>query len=439
MRDGIWGKTVSCALVSAVAGVLQSQFAVAAENAPQRAPLEAEGFENASTAELESEFKTIITISATLNQAFLIWDDGIDRGSNIVGSSPDSSNIAIEGETEFGEGWSTGFAFGLDILNVQSDTVSQLDSVGDGQEIKLSDLYVNLIQEDLGEIVFGYADTASDGVDNYNFANADPLASMDVNDWNNEFFIRANGIDGFGDLRWGDFIDGALAGDTRGGINYTTPVFHGFSASAGVAGGDYYDASLTYEQEWAEQLKVVAAIGAWRDTQSDADAEEPKNDVGWGGSVGLRHLPSGLNIAFNYSTASHTDRCAEPGAVSGRCRGDDHVYHVIGGIVRDFTGLGNTSIFGEYYRGLKGWNDSDSDILEELELNAGDAAELTDSTASVYGVGIVQYIKDTSAAFYVGYRRYELDVDLVDGSGAAVPSKSLKDLDMIMTGVIVKF
>lgn len=386
----------------------------------------------------EDKLPISFVYSMVVNQAMLIWNDGVNTGSNFVGSSPDGTNITVEGESEFGDGWTTGFVFGLDILYQQSDTVDQLNGAGEGDSIKPSDLFLTLGHENYGLLVFGYAGTASDGVDSENAANADALASPDVSDWNAAFFVRGNDLDLDAEIRWGDYIDGALAGDTRNVIFYETPEYYGFKAAAAYDGVDYWDVGLRFEKTWEEQVAFGAAIGYWKDTTGEIGADEPTEDSGWGASVAMRHLPSGLNIAFNYSTADHANRCAEPGAISDACRGDDYVYYVIGGIERDFTGIGNTSIYGEYYRGDKAWNESDSDTLAAFELFSGEAEELSSSEVTAWGAGVVQYVENTAASFYLGYRHYELEVDLL-GADGPVAAKPLKGLDMVMTGVRFKF
>lgn len=395
-----------------------------------------------------------VTLSAVFNQAFLFWNDGGQSDTYAVGSAPDTTSLALEGEFDYPGGWSLGFTAGLDILHKQSDLVNQIDADGEETTGELSDLFFTLTHEKLGTLLIGYADSASDGIDNNNFANADALAGADVMDWNGAFFLRAAGIsgdaglatgetgafnDGFGELVWEDFIDGALAGDTRKIVSYTTPDLHGFAASAAVDDSQHYwDAALRYEADLAEQWRVAAGIGYWEDTAIDEDAGGRRDDTGWGGSFAVRHIPTGINLALGYGRLSHAKSCAEPGEVTGRCRGDDETLYVIGGIETDFTGWGTTSIYGEYYRGTKSWNLSDEDMLRTLEAVADEAEELSSSRVTVIGAGIVHNIKDTQVAIYLGYRHYQLDVDLI-ADGGPVAARDLDDFNVVMTGLRVKF
>ena len=156
-------------------------------------------------------------------------------------------------------------------------------------------------------------------------------------------------------MRWGDFIDGPLAGDSGRFVSYTTPEMAGFAASAAVGQGQeilllkngafefnqkdrglFVDGALRYAGELGGAFHVEGGIGAWRDTTQEQGAIEPTDDRGLGGSIAVRHMPTGLNIAVNAALESHTDMCDEdPGAVTGLCRGADRFLYVKGGIVRD--------------------------------------------------------------------------------------------------------
>lgn len=44
--------------------------------------------------------------------------------------------------------------------------------------------------------------------------------------------------------------------------------------------------------------------------------------------------------------------------------------------------------------------------------------------------------KDILTQLYLGYRHYELDVDLL-GAGGSVPTRDFEDLDVVMAGITV--
>lgn len=130
---------------------------------------------------------------------------------------------------------------------------------------------------------------------------------VSVQDWNGNFFLRFGDNNDLGPLRWSDFIDGALAGDTAGIIRYTSPTRYGFNFDAAWGENDYWDAALRYSRVWGNAFWVKGAIGYWSNRSEEIGADEPTEDEGWGGSIAIRHVPSGLNLAFNYATEGHTD------------------------------------------------------------------------------------------------------------------------------------
>ena len=402
---------------------------------PAAAPLEEENQEPQPTFVFRGEdFTADLTTTGVIDRAMLLWDDGRKTGAYFVDNQQDGSFLGVEGNVEFGNKWTVGAAAGADLLFAPSDDVDQSHPWGLDNRIDLSDLYATIGQENFGTIVVGYADTATDGIDNINLAELDTAADADVTNWNADFLIRPVGK-GTSDVRWGDFIDGTLAGDTRILVGYTSPKVKGFEASA-AAGDHYWDVALRYSGEWANTIEVESGIGYWQDTL--ADSAEPVADTGWGGSLAVKHIETGLNAAFNFGTASHTDNCFLPGAVSGLCRGDDTFYYVKGGIVRDFVDWGATAIYAEFYRETKKLNESDSGVLSALERDPGSAKELKRSLGTAWGVGVVQQVDDWNTELYLAYRRYNLNVDLL-GATAPVAAEKFRDFGVVMAGAKISF
>jgi hypothetical protein len=129
----------------------------------------------------------------------------------------------------------------------------------------------------------------------------------------------------------------------------------GFEGSATV-GRQYWDAALRYGADWGNMFRVIAGVGYFKNTETLPGDVEQTDDTGWGGSIAIRHIPTGLNIAFNHAVISHTENCAVRGVVSGLCRGDDEVSYVKGGIVSNLTEWGLTVFYGSERRShRRGW------------------------------------------------------------------------------------
>jgi hypothetical protein len=418
--------------------------------------------------------KVEVKVIGVVNRALLFWDDGVEHNVYGVDSPQDGSAILFEGEVDNGRGWKAGFAIGLDTLVSSSDTLDQfVDS--SGGIVEVSDVYWWVSHEKYGTVRLGLTDTASDGVDNINLAESDAAADVEVGNWLASFFLRAS--DGeLLDVRWGDFIP-AVAGDTVNTVTYVSPIYKGLEFSASAGKDDFRDVGLRYSETWAKSIIVRAAVGYYRNTtEEEPDAIEPLEDSGVGASLAFRHIPTGLNIGFNYGWQDHTDRCEEPGQVSGKCRGDDNFYYVKGGLVREWSSLGPTAFYGEYYLGKRRFNESDPDALGALLSAPGDfdvdpdnpdptkaAAELRDSTVRVWGFGVVQKIgediligsdepkepgekkeyagvwEEAPIELYLGYRHYEIDVDLISSDGGPAQARKLKDFDAVMGGLVIRF
>jgi hypothetical protein len=258
-----------------------------------------------------------------------------------------------------------------------------------------------------------------------------------------------------GQDRSGPFV--LLGGDTGRFISYATPRMMGFQLAGSIGrpqdlhfgrgenwfqeqnGGDFKDIALRYKGDWND-FKIAAGIGAWSRTTEEKGALEPVRDTGWGGSFAVLHKPTGLNIAFNYGDEGHTRTCLDPGAVTSRCRGNDKFYYVKGGILRDFFDWGPTAFYGEYFRSWKALHDSDESALRTLELNPGEAGELTRSVAQIWGLGAVQTIKPSkdrpyTTDLYIGYRHHELDLRLINNAGGPAAAARVNDFDVVMAGV----
>ena len=470
------GKLVrSVALAAtAVVGVMLYHASATAQNGKENGKKNGEengkenGKKNGEEDEKDEEGWKVI---GKLNPALLIWNDGRNgapsgtgrrRGAYVVDNDQDNSGIALEGKFKLDHGWTAGLKFSLDTKVVHSDSVSQLEP-GGRTDFEVGDAHLELGHEKFGKIVLGHGDSASDGTSNVNLAGSNVLADAEVENWNGSFFLRAAGT-GLTPLRWGDFFGGPQVGDTGRFITYWTPKVMGLEVGVAVGqpqeiflyrsgrrplfeektGGVLTDIGIKYEGKWADTFLVKAQFGAFKDTTEDRDAVEPTEDVGFGGSFAVRHIATGLNIAVNAGTKKYTNRCAEPGEVTGRCRGDDRFLYVKGGIVRDFFAWGPTALYGEHYRGRRAQNESDETVLRALELNLDEAEELKRSLQTVWGLGVVQTIKPDSTRnfttdLYVGYRNFALEVDLIGAEGSGVPARKVNNFSAVMAGIRLRY
>ena len=415
--------------------------------------------------------KVDLKISGAVSRALLFWDDGTESNVYSVDNAKSASTFAFDGEVEVAKGWKAGFTIGVDAIAASSSLVDQFNDTGGASFFDLADSFFFLSNDRLGTVRVGQTDSATDKIDNINLSGADIVADNAVQDFNGTFFLRS-GKGSPLSVRWEEFIP-PVAGVNANLVTYISPEWMGFTASASWGMDDWKDAALRYSGTWGQVFEVKAGIGTYQNTTKVGaplitpglpvvENREPVDDEGWGGSIALLHKPTGLNIAFNYNTESHTDNCSVRGTVSRECRGDDELFYVIGGIIRELNSLGPTVFYGEYFKGTRELNESDPDRLAALELNPLQALELEDSDVTVWGFGVVQKIEDSSQSggkkgaakdaaaepfmeLFLGYKHYEIDVDLIGSSSPTtvvpidVPAKKLNDFDAVVTGAIVRF
>jgi hypothetical protein len=441
--------------------------------------------------------KAELKIVGGVSRALLFWDDGARRDVFSVDNSNSGTDLKIEGDVELGGGWKVGFTVGFDVLSAPSDAVSQIDHNATGRSTPANRLRRDGLpsgffvaesnisiehEKRFGGVSLGLLDTASDGIDNINLSGSNTLADAGVEAWNGGFLLRAKDGTLLQNVAWGDFAEGKYMGGTVAGVGYTTPIFMGFEAGIAWGEDDFWDVALRYDSVWRNVLHVSGGIGYFSNRTEEAGDLVPKEDQGWGGSIAVLHIPTGLNFAYSTARQTHSNNCnvpdadaQGPGAVSGKCRGADTFHYFKGGLIRKIFSVGPTAFYGEYYTSRKEPNESEPDVLADLELNPGTAEELKDTRTRVWGFGVVQKFEDdepaekkskkgktgrgengaagenggsekkkrkkkeeTPVEIYIGYRHYEVDFNLID-AGGPIPGKKIQDFDVIMTGLTIRF
>jgi hypothetical protein len=412
--------------------------------------------------------KVDLKISGAVSRALLFWDDGHEQNTYSVDNAKSATTFSFDGEADIAQGWKAGFTLGIDAVFAGSDRVDQFNDSGNGGFFDLADSFFFLSNERLGMVRVGQTDSATDKIDNINLAGVDIVADNAVQDHVASFFLRS-GKNVVFDARWEDFVT-PVAGTNANLVTYVSPTMMGFQASASAGQDDFQDVALRYGGEWFQVFEVQAGVGFYRNTTEGNTTDPltglpvvnfPVDDEGWGGSFAVKHVPTGLNLAVNYSTLSHNDRCLSRGAVSLDCQGDDELLYVIGGIARDLVPLGPTHFYGEYYTGTRELNDSGRVAAFQLTAPApGEVREIEETELTVWGFGVVQKINDASKPagkggakaapgepameLFLGYKHYELDVELIGRASTSVAhtevaAKKLNDFDAVVTGAIIRF
>lgn len=413
-----------------------------------------------------------LNISGQINQAILLWDDGEDRDSYVVTNSNSNDRLRFDGSARISSdlraGYFMEFNFGLD----SSARADQLQAGFGTDEPRLRQNLWYFDSKKFGALTMGYGSPSTDDIIAYNLGGIGAAVSANAPLIGGNFFTRDATIDGFDgrndlaagntiSLRWRRFFD-RLDTPRANMVRYDTPVLHGFSASASWGEDDYWDVALRYARD-AGDFKVVMGIGYF------TDGTESNDTLGWPrggdiepnardsetrefkGSASVMHVPTGLFLtgAYLHREFSGNDLGVQTFACFGsndaaavRTQGfacgnrpDFDYYWLSGGIRRNFSSIGHTSIYGEYARS----QDAVTGLNVSLASAAGgDIDYVTESTAEIWGLGLVQQIRAAQMDVYFSYRHLQADVQGVESSGAAIDA-AIEDADMFMTGSRIRF
>jgi predicted porin len=265
--------------------------------------------------------------------------------------------------------------------------------------------------------------------------------------WNGGMFLISpspvSGIDTMWSGTWGAALGGgAVAGSglsRANAISYTSPAFGGFSVAAAWGENDVWDVALRYAGEFSG-FRVAAGIGYADNTGGfgdvvhdipDNDGKPTPNFVK--ASASILHVASGLYLTGTYVEArDRLDASNNPAS-------DTTLWYLQGGITKNWTGLGNTVIYGEYANiedplACSPNSDSSKSCLVYGGIDFADT--ITDSNATVWGVGIVQNIDAAAMELYLAYRRFTAEATF---EGWTDDTLKYNDADVVYAGGRIKF
>ncbi len=296
----------------------------------------------------------------------------------------------------------------------------------------------------MGRIWLGLTDSATGGINGINLANTAAAANMKPSLLAGGFLLRSS-TGALTGVKWSDVMgqngmSNGLGEESRTNvIKYVSPTLAGFIFSAAWGEDDFWDVALRYAGEFSG-FKIAAGIGYAQTSDGNGDrfggcakvAGAPDRDcssINVGAS--LMHVPTGLFASGHYATLD--DDNVTPSA--GRT-GDDFNWHVQAGLEQNWTGLGKTTLFGEY--GQHEGNVKANDGI--LGIAAADPAfalggTLHSSEVTIWGLGVVQSIDAAALDLYLAYRNYSTDLTLDNGTAAV----GAQDFQVISAGGLIKF
>jgi hypothetical protein len=378
--------------------------------------------------------KVSLTISGQVTTAVMAWDNG-DRSDVYIVDPPTVGGTLfnLTGSAKISPALTAGFHIqvGLD-RGARSHQVTESDDDG-GQAgdtsmvMTLANWYLD--HKSLGRVTVGRITTATAGISGIDLGGAGVIANVNVGYWGREFSI--GGLGGL-DVRWGDVLGGGTVNGSTlsraNAISYTSPTFGGFSVSAAWGENDMWDAALRYAGEFGG-FRVAAGIGYAQNLGGVGEVFEV-DDAGAGpslvkGSASILHVGTGLYLTGAYVNQENVDG-----------HDDTTLYYVNGGISKNWTGLGNTVLYGEWAKVENGVQSSTISLVGATtggDVPTGGLGSAFWSEANVYGIGVVQHIDAAAMELFLSYRRYT-----AEGGVGALTIKG-DDMDIVMGGARIRF
>jgi len=362
--------------------------------------------------------KVSVQISGFVGHQVMWWDDGSQTDAYIADGGNIFSRWRLRGSAKISPDLEAGFLYEFGVNNNSLASVNQGnggDDLGESGPSNLRDQTVYLKHKNLGMVKIGHGSTATDNLVLIDLGNRSAAGTPDVALYNGGFQLRAT--DGFFlPNTWAQAIRGHESWDTsrRNHVLYETPSLAGFTVQAAVAEDNYWDVALRYAGEF-NGVRVAFGIGY----QEDSEFNRPVGGLTAGtfsvvctnncdsvateikGSASILHVPTGLFLT-GAAGSRELSGLRVAGAVATDYTGPDATFwQLSGGVAKNFFGIGNTVLFGEYGEGEGG--------LEQADHLGGIAPRWVGTEFTHWGLGVNQYIDAAAMQIFATYKHYELD------------------------------
>ncbi len=426
--------------------------------------------------------KVSVSISGQISQQLMYWDDGNRSDTYVSGPGTSNSRWRLTGTARISPEITAGFLYEFEAFGSSSTSQSQANgngpgntqgapnNVGDdggGTAANLREAMAWVEHRRLGRVSLGHGSSAANNAILVDLSGKGMAASNDVRLHSSGMRLFSNRLHNFngsgymGTGTWGGFFQGS-SGDWLNErvehIQYRTPTIAGFTLGASWGEDDYWDAAVRYAGEF-NGIRIASAVGYSVRSEYGGPAGEMyctsqcnKKLEQLAGSLSVRHMPTGL---FFTGAAGVRDMKKQDGVASGIDvdfnffgpdsltiqRGnsenyDSSFFYLSGGIARNFLGVGDTVLYGEYSE-WKG-NGQDTNFtaqlgeigpFETVQVGAygGSADKLTH-----WGVGMVQHVDAAAMEFWLAYKNYSMSGPLQDFA-------QFEDLHLFTAGTRIRF
>jgi len=414
--------------------------------------------------------KVSVTISGQISQQLMFWDDGFAKDMYVSGPTQSNSRWRITGAAKISPEITAGFIYEFEAFGSQSASQNQANGNGPGNTMgqvgvspggspagddagagdNLREVMAWVEHSRLGRVSIGHGSSAANNVILVDLSGKGMGASNDVRLHSSGFRIRANNGALAGTSTWGNFFQGAQdwLNERVEHIQYRTPTIAGFTLGASFGEDNYWDVALRYAGEF-NGIRIASALGYSVRSEYNATVVQTMNPAtgatafaaGAGafdlctvncdkevrqlaGSLSVRHMPTGLFFTGAGGTRENENFqnvAGATGVISAARSFDSSFMYLSGGVARNFFGIGDTVLYGEYSQ----WKDMG------YEFSATGDSKLTH-----WGLGIVQHVDAAAMEFWLTYKNYSLDANAAFLPAGAT---AFEDLHIIQAGTRIRF
>jgi hypothetical protein len=382
------------------------------------ADLEERVAELEATAVKHGNRKVSLTISGSVTEALIYWNDGYESDVNVIVPDAYGAGLSLRGEGNVTSDVSVGYVIALDVRHGDPGDIGGKDNLLDGSlqsyqatgKIAVDQQYVYLNSKSAGRLSMGKRNDAYASARNFDGSIVDMAAGLNL--VNGGVVVPANTNPRLG-IGWGKVLGGL--GDTSGMmIRYDSPSLAGFTFGASWGNDDTGTANIGWTGSFSG-TNLSVAVG-YSDDTSGKPTGSPEREVSYNASIS--NDPTGLFLQGAYEDDLDVD--------------DRYAWQIKGGWGQNVNGLGKTTLYGIYQVS------SDLALGTTIAATANSASKglaITDSMATGLGLVATQDIDAVGATLFVRYdHRSVNDLTVVGGIDVDV-----EDLSTVTTGMTVRF
>jgi hypothetical protein len=401
-----------------------------------------------------------LEVSGLVNQALLGWDDGAERNTYVVTNDNARTRLGFIGAASIDPEWQAGYRLELGVRSANSKVVNQF-SAGPADTLDIRETVWFLKSKRIGTFFLGTTFPSFTNVADANVTQTDAFVKYSgVENTGLSMFLRSSRNGELSRaLTWRRIIGagGDQPGETQRGfeqIKYVSPAWNGFTAAGTWVADDFWDATLRFRGQIAG-LDIAASAGyldlipgsrsrgvcALNPLLGSGDATKCRQ---LGGSVSVLDEATGLFVNLGAGLTidgilNETPRFSGTGVEDGELFWSGQV-----GLETRINALGKSTIYGELYVYDGG---APTGILVEpgdaLNPTGLDTWTVWQSDMNVIGGGVAQGLDAAATILYLAYRHVSGDLTLrqLQGGMATGPiaGAPIDDLDLVLTGAIIKF